>query len=141
MSKYNSKKTVVDGICFDSKDEAKYYEALKDMKAKGKIFNFELQPEFVLLDSFKKNNKTYLKITYKADFRVFLNERTSYIVDVKGMLTDVFSLKLKLYNARYSEELKLLCRNLKYGDEYGFIDYYELKKVRKCKKLIEKSGK
>ena len=131
MNKYHNNKINVDGITFDSKDEAKYYEALKDKKAKGLIQNFELQPKFVLQESFTKNNKTYKQITYKADFRVYTNEGISYCVDVKGMLTDVFKIKLKLFNKKIDEELKLVCRNLKYGDEYGFIDFYELQKIRK----------
>ena len=139
MSKYNSQKRVVDGITFDSKDESKYYEALKDMKAKGLIENFEMQPKFVLQEGFKKNGKTYKQITYKADFRVYRKDGTSYCVDVKGMLTDVFSLKLKLFNAKYDEELKLICRSLKYGNEYGFIDYYELQKIRKENRKAKKA--
>ena len=131
MNKYHNNKINVDGITFDSKDEAKYYEALKDKKAKGLIQNFELQPKFVLQESFTKNNKTYKQITYKADFRVYTNEGISYCVDVKGMLTDVFKIKLKLFNKKFDEELKLVCTNLKYGDEYGFIDFYELQKIRK----------
>ena len=131
MNKYHNNKINVDGITFDSKDEAKYYEALKDKKAKGLIQNFELQPKFVLQESFTKNNKTYKQITYKADFRVYTNEGISYGVDVKGMLTDVFKIKLKLFNKKFDEELKLVWRNLKYGDEYGFIDFYELQKIRK----------
>ena len=131
MNKYHNNKINVDGITFDSKDEAKYYEALKDKKVKGLIQNFELQPKFVLQESFTKNNKTYKQITYKADFRVYTNEGISYCVDVKGMLTDVFKIKLKLFNKKFDEELKLVCRNLKYGDEYGFIDFYELQKIRK----------
>ena len=113
MNKYHNNKINVDGITFDSKDEAKYYEALKDKKAKGLIQNFELQPKFVLQESFTKNNKTYKQITYKADFRVYTNEG------------------IKLFNKKFDEELKLVCRNLKYGDEYGFIDFYELQKIRK----------
>ena len=35
MSKYNNAKIVVDGITFDSKDEAKYYELLKAKRAAG----------------------------------------------------------------------------------------------------------
>lgn len=136
MSKYNSQKINIDGYTFDSKDEAKYYEMLKDLKAKGEIYNFELQPKFVLMDGFKKNNRTYRQITYIADFRVIRNDMTNYIVDVKGMLTDVFSLKLKLFHNKYRDiELKLECRNLKYGNEYGFIDYYELQQIRKKKRV------
>ena len=43
MSKYLSHKTVVDGIKFDSKDEAKYYESLKIRKYRGEIENFDRQ--------------------------------------------------------------------------------------------------
>lgn len=139
MSKYNSKKIVIDGYTFDSKDEGKYYEMLKDLKAKGKILNFELQPVFILQDRFKKNNRTYRNITYRADFRVYVNEKINYIVDVKGMLTEAFKLKLKLFQYKYPDiELKLECRNLKYGNEYGFIDYYELQKIRRKNKRVKK---
>ncbi len=33
MSKYESKKITIDGIIFDSKDEAKYYLYFKELKA------------------------------------------------------------------------------------------------------------
>lgn len=137
MNKYHNQKIVVDGITFDSKDEAKYYEVLKIRKAKGEILNFELQPQFILQEGFRKSGKAYRPITYKADFRVYKLDGASYVVDVKGILTDVFNIKLKLFNARYDEELKLVCRSLKYGNKYGFIDYYELQKIRrKNKKMI-----
>lgn len=134
MSKYNSKKIVIDGYTFDSKHEGLYYEVLKRKKAAGEIFNFELQPKFVLQEGFKKNGKTYRAITYTADFRVYTDENTSYCVDIKGMVTDVFAIKLKLFNARYDEELKLIVKNNKYGDSDGFIDYYKLKELRKMNK-------
>ena len=35
--KYNNKKTIVDGIAFDSKREAARYEALKEMEKEGLI--------------------------------------------------------------------------------------------------------
>ena len=63
VSKYNSKKITIDGISFDSKDEAKYYEALKIRKYREEIKNFELQPKFVLREGFKKFGKTYRAIT------------------------------------------------------------------------------
>ena len=132
MSKYNSRKTTIDGFTFDSKDESECYKMLKDLKSKGIIYDFELQPVFELQEKFKKDGKTYKPITYIADFRVFIDEKESYIIDVKGMLTQVFSLKLKLFHYRYPNiELRLLCRSLKYGDEYGFIDYYKLQKIRR----------
>ena len=135
MTKYNNKKTTIDDIVFDSKDEALYYEALKDMKANGLIKDFELQPEFILQEGFEKDEKKYRAIKYTADFRVLTNNDYSYIVDVKGMLTTEFKIKMKLFNYKYPDiELRLISRSVKYGNEYGFIDYYELQKIRKQNK-------
>lgn len=135
MSKYNNKKTVIDGITFDSRDEALYYEALKDMKSKGLIKDFELQPSFLLQEGFEKDEKKYRPISYIADFRVIINTNSYVVVDIKGMLTTEFKIKMKLFNYKYRDiELKLISRSIKYGDEYGFIDYYELQKIRKQNK-------
>ena len=131
MSKYNSEKVVLDGITFDSKDEMKYYEALKIRKAKGEIQNFELQPKFTLIEGFKKYGKTYRPITYTPDFTVYHNDDTVEYVDVKGMTTQQGEMRIKLFNWKYRDlKLSIVARNLKYGDEYGFIDFYELKKIR-----------
>ncbi|WP_286910720.1 DUF1064 domain-containing protein [Clostridium sp. UBA1652] len=131
MNKYLSHKTVVDGITFDSKDEAKYYEALKIRKYRGEILNFELQPKFTLVPSFKKDGKTNRAITYTPDFTIYHNDDSVEYVDVKGMTTQQGELRIKLFNYFYIDlKLSIVARNLKYGDEYGFIDFYELKKIR-----------
>ena len=135
MSKYNNKKTVVDGIVFDSRDESLYYEALKDMKLKGLIKDYELQSKYLLQEGFVKDGKRYRPINYIADFRVINNDGSFYVVDIKGMLTTEFKIKMKLFNYKYPNiELKLISRSLKFGNEYGFIDYYELQKIRKQNK-------
>jgi len=132
MSKYLSHKTIIDGITFDSKDEAKYYEALKIRKYRGEIENFELQPKFTLVDGFKKDNKTYRPITYTPDFVIYHNNGSEEYVDVKGMTTQQGELRIKLFNHFYRDlKLSIVARNIKYGDEYGFIDYYELQKIRR----------
>ena len=134
-NKYNNKKTVVDDIVFDSKNESLYYQALKDMKNNGSIKDFELQPSFLLQESFVKNGKKYRPINYIADFRVINNDDSFYIVDIKGMLTTEFKIKMKLFNYKYPDiELKLISRSIKWGNEYGFIDYYELQEIRKQNK-------
>lgn len=141
INKYNNKKTVIDGITFDSKDESLYYQALKDMKAKGLIKDFELQPKFLLQESFVKNDKKYRAIYYIADFKVINNNNSFYVVDIKGMLTTEFKIKLKLFNYKYPNiELKLISRSIKFGNEYGFIDYYELQKIRKQNKKSKQEG-
>ena len=138
-NKYNSKKINVDGITFDSVDEFKYYDALLKRKAKGEILNFELQPKYTLIPTFKKNSKTYRAITYTPDFRIYHLDGSEELIDVKGFSTQQGELRYKLFNYFYPNEiLTWVARNLKYGDKYGFIDYWELKKIRrenkKCKK-------
>lgn len=68
MNKYRNKKVIVDGEEFDSKKEGNRYKELKLLEETGEISNLELQPRFLLQDSFKKNGKTYRKIEYIADF-------------------------------------------------------------------------
>ena len=105
--KYHNKKTVIDGIKFDSKLEAERYEQLKILERAGVIRDLELQPEYELIPSFMKNGKTWRRTLYKADFRYILAEDDSYIIeDVKGstaVITDVFRLKQKLFEYKYQE--------------------------------------
>ena len=105
--KYHNKKTVIDGIKFDSKIEAERYAQLKMMERAGVIRDLELQPSFELIPSFRKNGKTWRRTLYKADFRYILSEDDSYIIeDVKGstaVITDVFRLKQKLFEYKYPE--------------------------------------
>lgn len=107
-SKYGNKKTVVDGITFDSKAEAIYYGQLKWLKQHKQIKNFELQPKFVLQEGFKKNGKTFRSITYKADFKVIDLDGKVQIIDIKGALTKDFQIKRKLFEMQYTESITLL---------------------------------
>lgn len=45
-------RTTIDGITFDSKLEAQYYEYLKNEKKAGRVKDFELQPQFILQPKF-----------------------------------------------------------------------------------------
>lgn len=104
MSKYHSKKAVVDGITFDSKKEANRYCELKILEHYGKIKDLQLQHQFVLQPPFKKNGKTIRAITYKADFVYFDVERCKHIVeDVKGYKTDVYQLKKKMFEYNFPD--------------------------------------
>ncbi len=66
--KYHNIKTIIDGIKFDSKLEAKRYLELKFLEKKGIIKDLVLKPSYELIPIFKKNNKTYRKTVYIADF-------------------------------------------------------------------------
>lgn len=108
MSKYGNKKVLIDGIKFDSMAEGRRYKELKLMQRAGIIKELELQPKFLLQESFKKNGKTYKKIEYIADFK-YTEKGKTVIEDVKGKETEVFKLKHKLFEYKYKNlELKLV---------------------------------
>lgn len=108
QSKYNNKKTQIDMYVFDSVKEAKRYKELKLLERAGEISNLELQPRFLLQDSFKKNGRTYRKIEYVADFK-YIEKGKIIVEDVKGIQTDVFKIKHKLFEKIYPElELKII---------------------------------
>ena len=108
MNKYRNKKVIVDEKEFDSKREGNRYKELKLLERAGKIKDLELQPRFLLQDSFKKNGRTFRKIEYVADFKYIENGKT-IVEDVKGMQTDVFKLKHKLFEKKYPDlELKII---------------------------------
>lgn len=139
-SKYGSKKVTIDGYTFDSKDEAAYYLALKRKKEEGKISGFELQPKYWLIPTFKKNGKTYRGISYTPDFLIYHMDASLELVDIKGFSTQQGELRYKLFVYFHGDiKLSWLARNLKYGDDSGFIDYFELKKIRREKKKNEKA--
>lgn len=107
MNKYRNKKIQIDRYVFDSIKEGQRYRELTLLEKAGKISNLELQPKFLLQESFRKNGKTYRKIEYVADFQYIENGKT-IVEDVKGMQTDVFKLKHKLFEKKYPNlELKI----------------------------------
>lgn len=108
MNKYRNKKVILDDYVFDSTQESRRYKELKLLLKAGKIQNLELQPHFLLQESFKKNSKTYRKVEYIADFQYIENGKI-IVEDVKGMQTDVFKLKHKLFEKKYPDlELKII---------------------------------
>ena len=108
MSKYRNKKIQIDRYVFDSIAEGQRYRELTLLEKAGKISNLELQPKFLLQDSFRKNGKTYRKIEYVADFQYTENGKT-IVEDVKGIQTDVFKLKHKLFEKKYPDlELRII---------------------------------
>ena len=108
MSKYNNKKTQIDMYVFDSTKEAKRYKELKLLERAGEINNLELQPHFLLQESFRKNDKTYRKIEYVADFK-YIEKGKLIVEDVKGIQPEEIKIKNKLFEKIYPElELKII---------------------------------
>lgn len=101
-NKYHNKKTIINNIVFDSKTEAYRYVELKFLQNRGRIKDLVLQPKYELLPTFKKNNETFKKTTYIADFSYYDNELGKTIIeDTKGFKTDVYKLKRKLFEYTY----------------------------------------
>lgn len=94
-SKYNAKKTAVDGIEFDSAKEAKRYTRLRAMEEEGKIEGLCLQVPFELLPSFECDGVKYRGMRYVADF-VYYRDGKQVVEDCKGFKTSEYKLKKKL---------------------------------------------
>jgi hypothetical protein len=99
-SKYHNVKVTLDNHVFDSKKEASRYITLKLVQEKGEIAELTLQPIFELQPAFDKGGKHYRKIEYVADFLYYTNGK-KVVEDCKGMRTDVFLLKQKLFEYKY----------------------------------------
>lgn len=104
-SKYHAKKTVVDGITFDSKREADRYLVLKSMEEDGAIEDLRRQVRYELVPAFDVGDRHYRQVCYVADF-VYVEDGKEVVEDVKGMRTDVYRLKSKLFARRYGVNIK-----------------------------------
>lgn len=104
-TKYRNKKTVIDGITFDSAKEAQYYQILKLHEKAGLVKEIELQPKFVLQEKFvDSHGEKHQEIAYIADFRYFdCLAGVCIVADVKGLKTAVYTVKKKLLLFRYPE--------------------------------------
>lgn len=131
-SKFGNKKTTVDGITFDSRMESNFYLFCKQLKAEGKIYDFEMQKAYEIFPSFKKNGKTWRKIEYVADFIIHHFDNKVEIIDVKGVETDVFKIKQKLFEYKYPElELQTVTYSKIDG---GWVSLDKVKSARKERK-------
>ena len=93
--KYRNKKTVVDGITFDSKREASRYNELKIAEKSGTITKLRLQVPFAIVV-----NRIYCG-SYVSDFVYLDRDGEEIIEDAKGVRSDLYKLKKKLVEALY----------------------------------------
>jgi len=102
--KYNNHKIEIDGFTFDSKLEADFYQRLKPLVKSGKIKELKIHPRYLLQEGFTKNGKRYQPIFYIADFEALYDDGTVVIYDTKGMRTEVYKIKRKLFEYRYRDK-------------------------------------
>lgn len=81
-------------MTFDSTVERDRYLHLCLLERAGEISDLELQPEYVLLNGFKRNGKAHRGEKYIGDFRYKKNGKT-VVEDVKGVKTAIYLSKIK----------------------------------------------
>lgn len=105
FNKYNvspKESRTSDGIVFDSKFEMQAYELLKTYL--GKQY-FSLSPKYELQPGFRnEDGKKIRAIHYIADFLLTYKGK-EYIVDTKGVETDVFKMKEKMFTYTHNKKI------------------------------------
>lgn len=95
-SKYNARKTEIDGYTFASQKEANYYCELKMRLKAEEIAGFAVQCKFILAP----------RLIYIADFVVFYNDKTTEIIDTKGFRTKEYIAKKKIFEDKFNLKIK-----------------------------------
>lgn len=102
-SKYGNIKTEYNGVVFMSKKEANFCMELdlrkKASKDHERVVSYEMQVPYKIV----VNGKHICK--YLADFRVLYADGHTEVIDVKGVRTNVYSMKKKLVEALYGIEI------------------------------------
>lgn len=111
MGKYHEKKATRGNLKFDSQAEAKWYDELLLLLRAGQIRNLQLQKTYCLQEPFTGlDGKRVLGVDYKADFdyeRKTAPDRYGNVYwlhvteDVKGVRTESYSIKARMFHARY----------------------------------------
>ena len=89
MTKYKNRKTVFDGMTFDSKKEAARYQELMLLERGKEIYNLQTQVKFELLPAQKSGGKVVERpVHYVADFVYHRASDDALVVeDVKSEAT------------------------------------------------------
>lgn len=103
-TKYHNKKVIYNGIKFDSKKEMQRYKDLELLESTNYICNLELQKKFLLQEGYTNaKGKKIRPIYYIADFYYFDLLKDKWVVeDTKGVRTEVYKLKKKLFEYIYN---------------------------------------
>ena len=104
-SKFGAKKTVVDGITFDSKWESERYGQLKAMERGGIVTDLELQVKYDIVINDIKICKYIADFVYKEESPD--GKIKEIVEDAKGFETPEFKLKKKLMKAVHGIDIYL----------------------------------
>lgn len=110
-TKYGNRKTMIDGITFDSKAEATRYCELTIMQRAGEISDLQLQVPFGLIPAQRRSDgKMERGVVYVADFTYYDKNHKFIVEDVKGLKNgtayQLFAIKRKLMLSVYNIEVR-----------------------------------
>lgn len=92
------------GVVYDSKKEARRAAELQWLEKVGAIRELKRQQKFVLQPGFVNNKgKRIRAIAYVADFTYITPDGKQVAEDTKGVLTDVYKIKRKLFEYKYRD--------------------------------------
>ena len=102
-SKYKNKRVEFLGMKFDSIGERDRYICLMQDEKDGKIFDLQRQVKFPL------TSNGIVVCHYIADFVYNIGD-VKFVEDYKGVLTDTFQLKAKMFKACYGFDITITRR-------------------------------
>lgn len=95
MNKFHARKETADGITFDSQAEYRRYCELKLLKSAGVVRDLKVHPKFDLTIMGTKVG------SFKPDFQ-YVNQSGAVVVeDVKGIISEAASLRIRVFQAIY----------------------------------------
>ncbi|KQQ72948.1 hypothetical protein ASF70_15895 [Rhizobium sp. Leaf321] len=102
-NKFGAKRTVVDGVTFDSKRESEVYSDLKNLERAGRISGLVLQRKFELIVNGQ------IIGTYRADFCFIDHDQDGRFrtIDVKDVVTKDFKRVQKIIKAAYNIDVEV----------------------------------
>lgn len=113
LNKYRNEPTVINGIKFDSKAEARRYTELCLLLRAGEITHLKCHPKYPLMCSdiaicIRNKHGVKRRVFYSADFEYMTRSGEFVIEDVKGMDTPISRLKRGIMEAQYRIIVKII---------------------------------
>lgn len=121
-SKYHNEPVTIDGIRYDSKNEAMRHNFLKMLESAGEISNLRYHVNYEIIPAITEDVVVHLKTKdkivtktvqqaryYEADFVYTVNDTGEEVVeDFKGQETDLFIFKAALFRYKYGKPIKIV---------------------------------